>query len=117
MKKINHVIKYTFMLAFITAILVGCSFSTHFVQTGSRVYEETRPENVKIYSGEPQEEYIVIGSIAIDHYSSNSETSIQYLKEKAALLGANAVIQTKSSSVMTSRSSIGISGVAVRFKK
>jgi hypothetical protein len=38
------------------------------------------------------------------------------LQEKAALLVANAVIQEKLTSGMTSRSSICISGIAVWFK-
>jgi hypothetical protein len=50
-------------LFFITIIFVNCSFSTQFVQAGSRAYEETKPEIVEIYSGEPHEEYIVIRSI------------------------------------------------------
>jgi hypothetical protein len=117
MKKTNVLIKSIMLLSFFSILLIGCSFSTHFVQTGSRVYEETNPETVKIYSGEPQEEYIVIGSIAIDHAGNNNDNAMRYLQEKAALLGANAVIHTTLSSVRTNQESIGINGVAVKFKK
>lgn len=116
MKKSNYFIKSIIILSFFTLIFSGCSFSTHFIQTGSKIYPETEPSTVKIYSGEPKEEYIVIGSIAVDYMGSN-ENGVEYLKEKAALLGANAVIFTKLSSVITTRQSLNANGVAVRFKK
>ena len=85
MKKTNFIIKSIILLSFSSILFISCSFSTHFVQTGSRVYEETNPENVKIYSGEPKEEYIVIGSIAVDHYGRSNESAMRYLQENAAL--------------------------------
>jgi hypothetical protein len=118
MKKSNILISSSVIsLTLFLMLLSGCNFTTHYVQTGSRVYEETRPENVKIYSGEPKEEYIVIGSIAVDHVGEDSQAGIEYLQKKAAKIGADAVIFTKLSSIMTSSARMGINGVAVKFKK
>jgi hypothetical protein len=116
MKKTNALIKSVIIITLFSMLLVGCSFSTYYIQTGSRVYEETNPETVKIYSGEPLEEYIVIGSIAVD-YMGDSEGGLEYLQEKAAYIGADAVIHIKLLSIATNRKSTGISGVAVKFKK
>ncbi|MGA2298269.1 MAG: hypothetical protein ABSG15_12045 [FCB group bacterium] len=112
----NLLIRTIIIISLFAPLLMSCSFSTYYVQTGSRVYEEVNPENVKIYSGEPKEEYIVIASIAVDHYGDN-EAGIRYLQEKAALIGADAVIFTKLSSFYTNRNGLAASGVAVKFKK
>lgn len=116
MKKTNTLMKSFIIIAFFSILLAGCSYSTHFVQTGSRAYEETNAENVKIFSGEPQEDYTVIGSIAV-WYAGNSESGIVYLQEKSALIGANAVIHTRLSTVNSSDASFMANGVAVKFKK
>ncbi len=115
MKKTKSFLKNLIIMSFLS-IFVGCHLSTHYIQTGSRNYEETIPDAVKIYSGEPQEEYIVIGSIAVD-YVGNSTNTMTYLKEKAAELGADAVIQTKLTSIITNAKRLGANGVAVKFKK
>ena len=113
--KNKPLLKHFIIVSFLS-IFLGCNFSTNFIQTGSRNYEETNPDAVKIYSGEPQEEYLVIGSIAVD-YVGDSEGTLMFLKEKAATLGADAVIHTKLSSIITSAKRIGANGVAVKFKK
>jgi hypothetical protein len=116
MKKTNTLIKSMIILSFFSFLVCSCSFSSHYIQTGSRTYEETNPKDVKIYSGEPNEAYIVIGSIAVD-YMGDNEGGLFYLKKKAALIGADAVIFTKLTSFYTQRNSLAANGVAVKFKK
>jgi len=50
-------------------------------------------------------------------YMGNNEATMEYLQEKAALIGADAVIHTKLSSIITNAKRIGANGIAVKFKK
>lgn len=115
MKKTNSIVKIIVIISFLSVTLLGCSISTNYIQTGSRVYKETNPDAVKIYSGTPTETFNVIGSIAV--YAVDKPTALDVLQEKAALLGADAVIDARLSTLMTSNKQIGINGTAIKFKK
>ena len=116
MKKTINLFKSIIIVSFFAILFWGCSYSTYYVQTGSRVFEEANYEDVKLYSGEPKEEYKVIGSIAID-YAGDTEGAMKYLQKKAALLGANAVIFMKINTVFTASDRLAANGVAVKLTK
>jgi uncharacterized protein YbjQ (UPF0145 family) len=111
MEKTMKIITIVLISVFLFA---GCSYTTHYVQSGSRVYEHTRAESIKIYAGEPDKEYIVIGSVASD-VPGNPKKAADELKEEAAELGADAIIHVELNYITTQQRT-GMSGVAVKFK-
>lgn len=46
--------------------LSSCAFQSYYPQTGSITYEPVAAETVKIYTGDIEEDYIILGSIAAD---------------------------------------------------
>ena len=60
-------------------------------------------------------DYEVIGSIAIDT-PGNGEKAKKCLKEYAAKIGANAILDVKLTKISTVASRTGLSGVAIRIK-
>lgn len=94
--------------------LLSCSFKTHYIQTGSTAYEATDVNKILIFSKTPEKKYQVIGSIAA--FGASEKLAIKALKKKAAELGADAVIEITLDKISTYNQSMGISGVAVKFK-
>jgi hypothetical protein len=101
-------------IIFVSFILMatGCSF-VYYPQTGSRVYAETNPENILIYSGDTDKKYEVLGSVAVE-VPGDGEDAIRYLKRKAAGLGADAIIYVDIYLNTFESEKTGISGVAVK---
>jgi hypothetical protein len=97
------------------AILAGCTFRAHYVQTGARAYEQSDPDKVLIFSGEPGKPYNTIGPIAINS-PGETETAREKLQDLAASLGADAVINVKFDLVDAGGRRTGLYGVAVKFK-
>ena len=106
--------KRVYLLLLVLAIS-SCSFSTFYQQSGSIIFEPVSPEIVEIHTGDIDQEYFVIGVIAVDAVG-NGEKSKQLLKEKAAELGANAVIKTELSKIGAMVARTGVNGIAVRVK-
>jgi len=108
MKKILFVLVLT--------VLVSCTIKTHYIQDDAQSFEKTDPQMIKVYSsndvGQP---YDVIGSVAVDS-PGGGEDALKALKEEAALLGANAIINVKLGKISSLASSTGLSGVAVRIR-
>jgi hypothetical protein len=111
MKKI--VIPFVFILAL--GSLSGCNFA-FYPETGSQLYMQTEREAVKIYSGEPEQNYEILGPVAAE-VPGNVDAATKYLKKKAARLGASAVIRINISKPTSFPGSTGISGIAVKFKE
>lgn len=107
--------KYIIISVLCLSTLSSC-FYGFYPQTGSNIYAETRPEMVKIYSGEPEYEYEIIGSITAD-VIGDGDAVVKHLKKKAAQLGADAVIRVDLSKVNSTTVRTGISGVAVKFRE
>ncbi|NTV47165.1 MAG: hypothetical protein HGB11_11730 [Chlorobiales bacterium] len=109
MKKIALVLS---ILIFATA----CTIQTHFLQSDAKTFEAVKPEDVKVYTANKLSvEYVVIGSIAADS-PGDADSVLKALKEEAAKLGANAVIDVKLTKIESFASRTGLSGVAVRTK-
>jgi hypothetical protein len=108
-------LKYILILIISVFLISGCSYTTHFVQSGSRVYEQTEPESIKIYSGKPDIEFVVIGNVA-SNVPDDVESAVSKLQEEAAELGADAIINAKIDYLST-QSRTGLSGVAIKYKK
>ena len=110
--KRHHLLKSTWVIALIAGS--GCAASTYYLQDGARTYPKTDPAKVRIYAGESlKSRYEVIGSVAVDVLGDTKDAQKE-LREKAASLGANAVIDTRVTVMTSYTSRTGLSGVAVR---
>src|SRR5512135_2568441 len=74
------------------ALLAGC---THFQQTligDEQTYAPTKPENVQVFfsNATPTRPYKEVGFIVAD--KSDTVDAVNYIKEKAALMGADALV-------------------------
>ncbi len=94
--------------------LNSCYYYAFYPHPRSQTYLPTNPDSIKVYSGEIDQEYNVIGSIATYRPLSmgndkSNEGAKNILKKHTSKLGADAIINLK----ITPNS---ISGVAVKFK-
>jgi uncharacterized protein YbjQ (UPF0145 family) len=95
--------------------LSSCSYYTYCYQSGSTSFAETNPDSIKIYSGDTNQEYIVIGSVTVD-VAGGTKVANKYLKKKASKLGADAIIKVELTKLNTYADRVGISGVAIKYK-
>lgn len=107
------------LLRLLTLVLLtsftSCSYYAYHLQTGSTKLAETDFETIKIYSGDIEQDYIVIGSVTSDT-PGKADKAIQHLKKNASKLGANAIIKVKLTKINSFSNRTGLSGVAVRLK-
>ena len=95
--------------------ICSCAVRTHYIQDGAEAYEPTSPEDVKVYSGDIFDyKYIVIGSVAVDK-PGDGDAALEILKEEAASIGADAVINVRLSKISSTVTRTGLSGTAVRI--
>ncbi len=107
--------KTIILLSLLALMVLNSCFYAYYPQTGCKTYSPTQAENITIYSGLPEQEYIVMGSIATD-VIGNSDAAVSHLKKKAAQMGADAVIKVR----ITTNSKCGgtgVSGVVVKMKQ
>ncbi|MCK5740928.1 MAG: hypothetical protein KAH48_01820 [Chlorobi bacterium] len=86
------------------------SVTTYFIQSGSKMYPETIPDSLKLYSGDPEFEYIIIGNLSIA-VAGELEIAYNRLRKEAAKLGAECVIRLE-----IYNNGSGMSGIAVKNK-
>ncbi|WP_167618615.1 heavy metal-binding domain-containing protein [Maribellus sediminis] len=98
----------------IIALLLSSCFYAYYPQTGSETYSSTQVEDIEIYSGVPEQEYVVMGSIAADAIG-DADDAVNQMKKTAAKLGADAVINVQFTTKSTCGGK-GVSGVAVKMK-
>ena len=94
-------------------LLCGCSYSTYYLPTGAKKYPATTVENVKFYAGKPDKNFTVIGCVASD--GTDKDAAKALLRQRAASIGADAVIYINLNNLSTSEGRIGMNGVAVTF--
>lgn len=108
--------KKIFITTFILSILLsGCTYYAYQYQTGSTALTETSPESIKIYSGDIEQAYTVIGSVAVD-VPGDADKAAKFLKNKASELGADVIINADLTKMNSFSQRTGISGVAVKLK-
>ena len=105
--------KLAIILTFTLCLFTSC-FYAYYPQTGSEFYEPTYARNIRIYSGDIKQEYVVMGSVAADAIG-DADDAINYLKKKAAKMGADAIIMTDIYMGDLTSGRTGISGVAVKM--
>ncbi|MBI5216625.1 MAG: hypothetical protein HY960_12810 [Ignavibacteriae bacterium] len=82
-----------------------------------QAYQPTNAKDVRVYAvSQPEGEYIVIGYISVyDAQAQDKGNTLRdLLKERAAQLGANAIISFKL--VLEPQAGGGAEGIAIRFK-
>ena len=103
------------LFAVIILALTGCSYYAYFPNPGVEAPTQTNPQDVKIYSGDIDQEYVIIGAIAVDVTGEGEKLDV-YLKDKAAELGADAVIKVELTKMSSEYHRTGLSGVAVKLR-
>lgn len=100
-------------------VLSGCAYFTHYYQTGAERQEGTDYRNIKIYSGTPEQKFIVLGGIATEAIDTTEKAtaSIILAKKEAAKMGADAIINVKLTKLNSFAKRSGISGTAIKFVK
>ena len=95
--------------------LTSCKVFTFYPDKESQTYNKTSSEDIKIYAGDIDRPYTIIGSVAAD-VLGNGEQVGKFLRSKAAKLGADAIIFAELNKLNTYNIRTGISGVAIKFK-
>lgn len=103
------------LILVVTMTFSGCSFYTYYHPTGSTSFAETNPDSIVLLAGDSDREYDVIASVAVD-VAGGTIAASDYLKRKAAELGADAVIKIELKKLSTYTSRIGVSGIAIKYK-
>lgn len=81
---------YLILIAF-SLVFSSCSVSAFYVESGASIMSPTNPKEIKIYSGDIDQDFIVIGSIKIDT-QGNAKIAKRYLQLRASKIGADATI-------------------------
>jgi hypothetical protein len=98
------------------ALFSGCAIQTHYYQTGvSGPAGKIAPSDVKIYSGRVPAgtSFLVLGSVAVD-VQGEGDAALSTMKEEAAKMGADAVIDVKLTKINSIAQRTGLSGTAIR---
>ena len=105
--------KFIFLLFFfISVVLISCSIKTHYILNNQEKFKKTNPEDVKIFSGQPDMQFVVIGCVAVDAPGDGND-AVKSLKEEAASIGANAVMEVRLTKLSSFASRTGLSGTAI----
>lgn len=94
--------------------LTSCSF-IYYAGTDIPVKSETNPEQIKVYSGDINQDYDIIGPVAAD-ICGNADAAVKYLKKRASKIGADAIIEVELTKMNSYTLQTGISGIAVKMK-
>jgi hypothetical protein len=99
----------------IAGILSSCSRYVYYPQAGSSEQTLTTSEMVKIYTGNIDQAYTVLGTIAVDVRGDGDDAAL-YLKEKASAIGADAIIMVNLKKTNPYIKRTGITGIAIKKK-
>jgi hypothetical protein len=96
MKKTAVQIFFTCLLVLGTSSLQSCKTAS-ILQTSSKNYAKTNPADVEVFmSKKPSKKFIEIGTVTssknVGIFSRTQEKTYQELKEKAASIGGDAII-------------------------
>ena len=94
--------------------LSGCAASTVYRQPGAPSLAPTAPADVRIFAGEPRGSHVILGSVAADKLGDAAD-AVLLLREKAASLGADAVINVRLTKIDVASGRTGLSGTAVKL--
>jgi hypothetical protein len=104
-----------FLFGLMALSLAGCSITSVYREPGAAMPAPIDAKEVKLFSGEPMS-YRVLGAIAVD-VMGDGEKAAALLKEKAAELGADGVIQVRLDKLVSFTTRTGANGTAVRLGK
>ena len=103
------------ILLILVAMLSSCTLVTSYKQTNAKEYTPTDAKKVMVYSGIPNNiKFEPLAAVSVNAISEKKAMSV--LKEEAADLGADAVIDAKVYVMSSDDRRCGISGVVVKLK-
>ena len=74
--------KFILIFVVLFAILTSCSYYAYYQTSGDKL-TETNPEIIKIYSGDIEQDYVIIGSVTAD-VLGDADAAVKHLKKKAS---------------------------------
>ena len=82
-------------LIFLSLSLSACSFSSHYKTVESeKNLPQTTAKSVKLYAEKPEQPFVNLGNVlAVQDFGYTPECVIDLLKEEAAKLGANSLVE------------------------
>jgi hypothetical protein len=109
-------------MKFLLLLFIFACSNVHVLKTQDhkRTYNPTNPKDIDIIGSiKAKKAYRSIGLISVSHDSdSNIEVVSEMLKEEAAKLGADAVVDVRYQTIMGYWSGgVNASGVAVKYRK
>ena len=112
--------KIRFLTA-LTAIvlLAGCVASVDITKTSKGFYDPTNPNDIQILKTRPDQPYEELGTVTVTGFAPTEVAKMHNaVREKAAALGANAVILTEEGMILDGWGHMKrwATGVAIRFK-
>ena len=109
--------KQTYAVATITFAILAFGGCEHvdITKTAKGYFPPTNPNEIEILMTAPERPYVELGSLTVTGFDFNEEAKMHNaIREKAAPLGANAVIiQSQGTDRRDNR---WVTGVAIRFK-
>jgi hypothetical protein len=99
-------------------LLCGCAH-VDVTKTGKGFYDPTNPADVEILKTRPDQHYEELGTVTVTGFDADESAKMHNaIREKAAALGANAVILTEEGMVPAGFGGMKrwATGVAIRFK-
>lgn len=74
-------------------LFMGCSGPVTYTKLSNKNFSPTIADNVEVYIDEnPVNEFVKIALISTNMWKENLATNIEYIKRKAAKLGAEAIV-------------------------
>ena len=107
--------KVVIALILLSTLMTSCYYS-FYPQTGALIYPATNPEEIKIFTGNIEQDYVIIGSVTAD-VIGDADAVVKHLKKKASELGADAIIRVELNKISSETMRTGISGIAVKLKE
>ncbi|MDO3695957.1 hypothetical protein QVZ41_13985 [Wenyingzhuangia sp. chi5] len=110
--------KKIILTSLLTLSLSSCSYFTYYNQTGytfNSSKENLELKELKIYSGDIEDEYEIVGSVSFDIPGGISDLK-RNLKKKLNKIGADAIINVKLNKSNSFMSRTGITGTAIKLK-
>ena len=103
-----------FFLISISTLIFSCTTKTHYILNNDVRTSYINQADVLVFSTIPKDRnFTVIGFVAVDVSSQDGLKALTALREEAASIGANAVIDVKLTMMSSYSSRTGLSGTAV----
>jgi hypothetical protein len=106
------------LMCILALAICGCA-SVDVTKTGKGYYEPTNPNDVEILMTKPETPFVELGTVSVNGFEPSQTAKMHNaVRDKAAGLGANAVILLNSGIILDGWGNqiLWATGVAIRYK-